>query len=83
MLYYFNAVKNNNIYKLENVVDLSTGEILTPVDFIALNGLAYCNNLDVAFMEIIKLLLKQKYRNVFVCEKAKQFSLVYKKCRGC
>ena len=56
MLYLFNAVKNNNIYKLENVIDISTGEILTPVDFIALNGKAFCANLDIAFclLNIIK-----------------------------
>ena len=84
MLYLLNAVKNNNIYKLENVIDISTGEILTPVDFIALNGKAYCANLDIAFMDLIKLLKKQKYRNVFVCQKAKQFSFVYKngECLG-
>lgn len=84
MLYYFNAVKNNNVYKLENIIDLSTGEILAPVDFIALTGKAYCNNLDVAFMDLIKLLIKLKYKNAFVCTKAKQFSFVYKngECLG-
>lgn len=84
MLYLFNAVKNNNIYKLENVIDISTGEILAPVDFIALNGKAFCANLDIAFMDLIKLLTKQKYKNVFVCQKAKQFSFVYKngECLG-
>lgn len=84
MLYLLNAVKNNNIYKLKNVIDISTGEILSPVDFIALNGKAFCANLNITFMDLIKLLQKQKYKNVFVCQKSNQFSFVYKngECLG-
>ena len=67
MLYLLNAVKNNNIYKLKNVVELSTGEILKPVDFLALNGKVFCNNLDIAFMEIIKLLLRKQILLYKVC----------------
>lgn len=84
MLFYFNAVKNNNIYKLDKIINLSTGEIISLVDFIALKGKVFCNNLDISFMEIIKELKKQKYKNVFSVTKNKQFSFTYKngECLG-
>ena len=84
MLFYFNAVKHNNIYKLKNIVDVSTGEFISLVDFVALKGKVFCNNLDICFMEIVKELKRQKYKNVFKITKNNQFSFIYKngECLG-
>ena len=78
MLYILNVVKENSIYKLKNIINQSTGEILSLIDFLCLDGIVYVNNLDFAFMEICKKLIELKYKNVFKAQKNNQFSFVYK-----
>lgn len=79
MIYILNIKKNeSNIYELVNVIDQETGEIIEIEEFIKLNGNVFVSNLDVAFMEIIKLLFKLGYHNDYKATRKKFFSFMYK-----
>lgn len=79
MLYILNALKNdNNIYKLQNIIKQETGEILTIEEFLKLEGNAYCDNLNIAFMELIKVLFNLGYKNDFKADNKKYFNFMYK-----
>lgn len=78
MLYYIETEKQNNIYRIKHIINQATGEIISLLDFLMQTGNVYVNNLNFAFMEIIKELLKLKYRNVFDAKKPGQFSFAYK-----
>ena len=78
MLYILHAEKENNIFRLKNIIDQETGENLTFNEFINLNGIIYVNNLNITFTEIIKKLMNSGFKNVYKATKKKQFSFIYK-----
>lgn len=76
MIYYIDVVKDaNGIFRINKIINQETGEFVSLIDFLTQDGIVFVNNLDIAFMELIKQLLKMKYRNVFNAEKKNSFHL--------
>lgn len=64
-------------YKLESILDVETGEIVTIDQIISDIGKIYVQNLNIGFCQIIAELKKLHYKNVYVAEKKGQYSFTY------
>ena len=79
MIYNINVKKDkSNIFKIENIIDQETGEVITLEQLLSLSGTIFVSNLNIAFFEIIKKLKNLKFRNVYNATKKNQFSFAYK-----
>lgn len=64
--------------RIDAIVDQETGEVVTLKELLTHTGVIYVSNLNRAFFELITMLKKLKYTNVYSVSKKNQFSFFYK-----
>ena len=65
MIYNINVKKDkSNIFKIENIIDQETGEVMTLEQLLSLSGTIFVSNLNIDFLKIDKEKKKLKFRNV-------------------
>lgn len=77
-LYNIITKSKNGFMKIEAIINQETGEVITINELLANTGIIYVSNLSRSFFELIMMLKKLKYRNVYSITKKNQFSFFYK-----
>lgn len=79
MIYDIIVNKNKNgVFNDITIINQETGEIVDLAHFLSLSGHVYVNNLNFAFMVIVKMCIKCGLKNTLNAKFKNEFSFIYK-----